>query len=114
MCHKDITPDGRVFGGPRKGLLKADTVRIILSCDVIDELKENYPTPDGEVGFAHLTPHCFRHFFVSQTFLDGASEGEIREWVGHRDSRIVGRYRHLQNADARRKMDQIDFLGLDQ
>jgi hypothetical protein len=55
--------------------------------------------------------HSFRHAFVSQAFLDGASEGEIREWVGHTNSRIVERYRHLRNEDAQRKMRQIDFFG---
>lgn len=103
--------DGRVFGGPSGGLAKQDTIRVVFVRDVIAPLKVKFVTPKGEIGFEHARLHSFRHFFVSQAFLGGASEGEIREWVGHRDSRIVERYRHLRNAEARRKMDQIDFLG---
>jgi integrase len=67
--------------------------------------------PAGETGFEHGRLHSFRHFFCSQAFLDGASEGEIREWLGHADSRMVEHYRHLRGDDAQRKMAQIDFLG---
>jgi integrase len=39
------------------------------------------------------------------------SEGEIKEWLGHADSKMVEHYRHLRNEDAQRKMEQIDFAG---
>ena len=78
---------------------------------VIEPLSEKFPTPEGEIGFRHGTFHGFRHFFCSQCFLGGASEGEIREWMGHRESKIVEHYRHLSNEDAQRKMKKIDFLG---
>jgi integrase len=65
------------------------------------------------VGFEHGRLHSFRHYFVSQAFLGGVSEGEIREWVGHRDSRIVERYRHLRNDEARKKMNKIEFFAND-
>jgi integrase len=103
--------DGRVFGGPCGGIAKQDTIRVIFKREVIGPLTEKFATPRGEIGFEHARLHSFRHFFVSQAFLGGASEGEIRDWVGHRDSRIIERYRHLRNAEARRKMDRIDFLG---
>ena len=70
-----------------------------------------FPSPPGERGFADGRVHSFRHYFVSQAFLSGVGEGEIMTWVGHRDSKMVAHYRHLGNADARRKMNQIDFLG---
>jgi integrase len=73
--------------------------------------KAKFPTPAEEIGFADARLHSFGHASVSQAILDGASEGEIREWVGHTNSRIVERYRHLRNEDARRKIDKIDFLG---
>jgi integrase len=104
-------PDGRVCGMPNGGQLQPNGVCKIFIRDVIGPLKKRFPTPEGEIGFAHGRIHSFRHAFVSQAFLDGASEGEIREWVGHTNSRIVERYRHLSNEDARRKMDKIDFLG---
>jgi integrase len=81
--------------------------------DVIGPLAEKFPTPEGEIGFEHGRLHSFRHFFVSQAFLGGASEGEIREWVGHRDSEMVEHYRHLGRKDAVRRMEQISFLDLD-
>ncbi len=32
-------------------------------------------------------------------------------WVGHRDSKIVARYRHLRLQDGRRLMNGLDFFG---
>jgi integrase len=65
----------------------------------------------GEVGFEHATPHSFRHYFCSQAFAEGAAEADIRDWLGHRDSKMVAHYRHLSDADSQRKMQQINFLG---
>ncbi len=79
--------------------------------EVIEPLKNEFPTPAGENGFEHGRLHSFRHFFCSQAFLGGASEGEIREWLGHANSRMVERYRHLRNEDAQRRMAQIEFLA---
>jgi integrase len=78
---------------------------------VIEPLKEESPTSPGEIGFEHGRIHSFRHFFCSQAFLGGASEGEIREWLGHAESKMVEHYRHLRNEDAQRKMEQINFTG---
>jgi integrase len=103
--------DGRIFHGPRGGLLKPDTVRLIFIEEVLTPLKENYPTPAGEIGFEHGRIHSFRHFFCSQAFLGGAAEADIRDWLGYADSKMVAHYRHLSAADSQRKMSQIDFLG---
>ena len=77
--------------------------------DVIEPLKKKFPTPDGEIGFAHGRLHSFRHFFCSQAFLGYASEGEIKEWLGHADSKMVEHYRHLRSEDAQRKMARLTF-----
>jgi hypothetical protein len=53
--------------------------------DVIEPLAEKFPTP----------------------------EGEIREWVGHADSKMVEHYRHLGCKDAVRRMEQISFVDPD-
>lgn len=106
--------DGMVFSGPRGGRAKPDTIRTILVRDIIEPLGERFPTAADDIGFADGRLHSFRHYFVSQAFLGGASEGEIREWVGHADSRIVERYRHLSNEDAQRKMGKIEFLPSDE
>ena len=103
--------DGMLLHGPRGGRLKPDTVRNIFVREVIVPLKEEFPTPLGEIGFAHARLHSLRHFFVSQAFVSGASEGEVKDWVGHRDSRVVEHYRHLSSEDSRRKMEQLDLLG---
>ena len=102
--------DGRLLHGPRGGRLKPDTVRNILVRDVIKALCSQFPTPPGEIGFEHGRVHSFRHYFVSQAFRAGVSEGEIMSWVGHRDSKMVAHYRHLSAEDAQRKMKQISFV----
>ena len=84
-----VHSDGRLLHGPRGGKLKPDTVRKILIRDVIQPLTPQFPTPEREIGFEHGRVHSFRHYFVSQAFRDGASEGEVMEWVGHRDSKMV-------------------------
>lgn len=81
--------------------------------DVIKPLAMKFPTPKDETGFERGRLHSFRHFFVSQAFLGGASEGEIREWVGHADSKMVEHYRHLGRKDALRRMEQISFVDQD-
>lgn len=38
--------------------------------------------------------HGFLNIFVSKAFPEGATEAEVKDWVGHTDSRIVRRYLH--------------------
>lgn len=101
---------GRVLCGPRGGKIKADRARETFVARVITPLSEQYPTPENEIGFAHARFHSFRHYFISQAFLNGATEGEIMEWVGHRDSKTVALYRHLRNEESQRRMRQINFV----
>ena len=68
--------DGRVLHGPRGGKLKPDTARRAFVSEIIEPLRDRFPTPEGETGFEGARFHSFRHFFVSQTFLGGAFEGE--------------------------------------
>jgi integrase len=103
--------DGRIFHGPKNGKLKPDTVRNIFVRDVIQPLKDRFPTPADEIGFEHGRLHSFRHYFCSQAFLGGASEADIKDWLGHQDSKMVAHYRHLRSEDSQRKMQQINFLG---
>lgn len=103
-------PDGYVVHALRGGRLRPRNVLQALIDDVIEPLKKKFPTPPGEVGFEHGRLHSLRHYFCSQAFLGGASEGEIREWLGHADSKMVEHYRHLRSDDAQRKMAKIDFL----
>jgi integrase len=105
--------DGRIFHGPRGGVLKPDTVLSVFLREVIEPLKARFPTPPGEIGFEHGRIHSFRHFFCSQAFLSGAAAADIQEWLGHQDSKMVGHYRHLRAEDSQRKIQQIEFLGRD-
>jgi integrase len=99
-----------VFVGPKENKLFPTSVTKIFIREVIQPLSKEFPAIDGQVGFVHGRIHSFRHVFVSQSFLHGVSDGVIRDWVGHRDSRIVNRYRHLGDRDSQRKMDDIDFF----
>jgi integrase len=92
-------------------MLRENNALAALKKRVIQPLVKQFPTAEGEIGFEHGTFHSFRHYFTSQCFLGGASEGEVKEWLGHRDSKITEIYRHLRSDDAQRKMRQIDFLG---
>jgi integrase len=104
-------PDGYVLHARRGGRLHPRNILHDFIQEVIEPLQEKFPTSLGEIGFEHGRIHSFRHFFCSQAFLGGASEGEIREWLGHAESKMVEHYRHLRDEDAQRKMEQIDFTG---
>lgn len=103
--------DGFVFHGPRGGRLKQDTARNILRRDVIAPVSKRFPTPEGEIGFEHGRFHSFRHYFVSQCFAHGASEGEVKDWVGHRDSAMVGHYRHLHDDVSQQRIQRVQFVS---
>jgi integrase len=78
---------------------------------VIEPLKKKFPTSPGEIGFEYGRLHSFRHYFCSQAFADGAAEADIKDWLGHQDSKMVAHYRHQRQDDSQNKMNQIDFLG---
>jgi integrase len=102
--------DGHVLHAQRGGKLLPRVVLQAFIDHAIEPLRERFPTVEGDTGFEHGRLHSFRHFFCSQAFLGGASEGEIREWLGHADSKMVEHYRHLRSDDAQRKMDRIEFM----
>ena len=104
-------PHGRVFDAALGGAIRENNSLKIFKEQVLRPLSSRFPTAKGEIGFEHGTFHGFRHYFCSQCFLGGASEGEIRSWLGHAESKMVEHYRHLRNEDALRKMEQINFLG---
>jgi integrase len=103
--------DGKLLHGPGGSQLTADMVRRMFVQNVITPLKEQFPTPAGEIGFEQGRLHSFRHYFVSQALLGGASEGEVKDWVGHHDSAMVAHYRHLRSEDSQRKMQKIEFFS---
>jgi integrase len=100
-----------VFRGPRGAKLDPDTVRRILIRDVLTPLAGQFPTPEGQRGFSKGRLHSFRHFFCSTCANDGVPVQMLMEWLGHRNSDMVRHYYHVHNTQAKRKIDQINFLG---
>lgn len=113
LMRLDRSPGGRVFHAAQGGVLRPRNVLAMFIDNVIEPLKKDFPTPVGEIGFEHGRLHSFRHYFCSQAFVGGASEGEIRDWLGHADSKMVEHYRHLGSEDSQRKMERIEFLTED-
>ena len=102
--------DGRVFYGPKGGVLKPDTVRRILVRDVLQPLASRFPTPHEEIGFADGRLHSFRHYFCSRCANSGVPEQMLMRWLGHHNSRMVRRYYHLHDDEAQREMGRINFV----
>lgn len=105
--------DGLVFHGPKGAGLRQKTVLNVFKRSVRDPLATAFPVPRGEIGFEHGTIHSFRHYFVSECFRQGATEAEIMDWVGHRDSKMVHHYRHLRQDDSQCRMRSINFVEAD-
>ena len=103
--------DGRVFHGPRGGALKADTVRSIFVKDVITPLANRFSSAGDEIGFKDGRLHSFRHFFCSCCANEGVPQQMAMRWLGHKDSRMMQRYYHLHDAEARREMGSLSFAG---
>ena len=49
--------------------------------------------------------------FCSEDFRNSATEAEVLNWLGDRDSQMIHIYRHLRQDDSKRKMNEIDFVG---
>lgn len=106
------TADGLIFHGPIGGKLHDSTVLQKLKNEVIKKLKSKYPTPPGELGFEHGRVHSMRHYFCSESFRNGATEAQLLEWLGHRDSKMVAHYRHLRPDDSKKLMSSMRLLDL--
>jgi len=105
--------DGLVFHGQKGGKLRDRRVLVVLQKTVIESLKDEFPTPDGETGFTSGTVHGLRHYFCSEAYRGGGTDAELLAWLGHRNSEIMELYRHLRPEDAQRRMLQINFLDGD-
>ncbi|HEX6986280.1 MAG TPA: tyrosine-type recombinase/integrase, partial [Planctomycetaceae bacterium] len=75
LATLDRSQGGPVFRAPRGGKLRPNNVLGRFVRQVVKPLSARFPTPDGEVGFADGRLHSFRHFFISQALLRGATEG---------------------------------------
>lgn len=104
---------GRVFRNAHGRKLHDSTVLANLKRRVIEPLKKLFPKPPGELGFEDGHIHSFRHYFCSEAFRNGATEPQLLEWLGHRESKMVAHYRHLRPDDAKRLMKTMTLLTLD-
>ncbi len=105
--------DGRIFHGPRRGILKPDTVRNILIRDVLTPLADKFPRVGDEPAFEDGRVHSFRHYFCSMCADNNVSEQMLMTWLGHKHSDMVKRYYHGDRQVASQMMDKIRFLGDD-
>jgi integrase len=101
---------GPVFTGAASEKISTDSILRAFVRYVIKPLKKRFPTPVGEIGFEHGRLHSFRHYFVSECFRNGVSESHIRDWVGHADSHIIERYRHLHYNDSQKAMQGLSLF----
>nr|MBA3313826.1 site-specific integrase [Planctomycetaceae bacterium] len=115
--HADLRPvlkalprhaDGFVFRGPDGKQLTDKRVREGLK-EVQAALAERFPTPEHERGFAHGTPHSFRHYFCSTCANGGVAERMVMNWLGHKNSEMVRHYYHVYDEEARRQMGRLSF-----
>ena len=79
--------------------------------DVVTPLTQEFPTQDEEIGFADGRLHSFRHFFCSTCANNNVPEQMVMRWLGHRSSEMVRHYYHLHDDEAKRQMNQLNFLG---
>lgn len=105
--------DGFVFHGPKGASILPKRVLSAFKRAVRDPLVSEFPTTPGDVGFKHGTIHSFRHYFVSEAFRMNFTETNIMDWVGHKDSEMVHKYRHLRPGETQLRMQTINFLAVD-
>ncbi len=111
LSRMDRSSDGVICHGPLGGGLKADTVRRILVRDVLNKLKDRFPKAEGDIGFEDGRLHSFRHYFCSVAAQAGTAEHTVMSWLGHSSSKMVRHYFHLYDAESRRQMRRINFIG---
>lgn len=102
---------GWIFATKSGQRLLPNNLREKFIAQVIKPLAVQFREAKGVTGIKAGRFHSFRHYFVSQCFLKGVSEGTIRSWLGHSDSKILEMYRHLAAADSKRLMEKLEFTG---
>jgi integrase len=100
-----------VIEGPTGGQLQHDKVLRAFVRDVVTPLTQEFPALDEETGFADGRLHSFRHFFCSTCANNNVPEQMVMRWLGHRSSEMVRHYYHLHDDEAKRRMNQLNFLG---
>ncbi|WDI41070.1 tyrosine-type recombinase/integrase [Bremerella sp. P1] len=104
---------GYVFKAQKGGQLRPRVVLEVFIREVIKPLSSTFPTPENEIGFHNGRLHSFRHAFCSHALGGGASVGEVQDWLGHADSKMVEHYRHLRDDQAQQRMNSLSFMAED-
>lgn len=105
---------GHVFKAAKGGTLHDGNLRKILVDQVLLPLQGQFPTPEGEVGFADGRLHSFRHYFCSWCANSGVTEQALMSWLGHRHSGMVRHYYQLHDEQAQVQMQKLGTIeGLD-
>ncbi|MDB2686159.1 site-specific integrase [Mariniblastus sp.] len=100
---------GYVLTGDQGRKLNYNHALDMLVKKLIQPLEQEFPTPTGELGFKDGRFHSFRHFFVSECFDAGIPESDIKDWVGHSDSKVVNLYKHIRSESAKANMSLGKF-----
>jgi integrase len=80
---------GFAFRAFRGGRLRPRNVLQAFNREVIENLKGQFPSEEGEHGFASGRLHSLRHFFCSRCANRGVPERVLMEWLGHTKSAMV-------------------------
>jgi len=100
-------PKDLVFRGPGNTALKQDDIRHALT--KLAEQVTGTKRSQAPNTLAAITPHSFRHFFVSECCRRGVPEHVLMSWVGHANSTIVRLYFHLRPEASQALMKQLNF-----
>lgn len=55
--------------------------------------------------------HSFRHYFCSACCVQGVPIQTLMDWLGHRDSKMVKYYYHLDDKQAQKFMQELNLVG---
>jgi integrase len=102
---------GLVFRAQKGGPLHTRNVLEAFIDDVVEPLKDQFPSDEGEAGFATGRLHSLRHYFCSVCANEGVPERVLMTWLGHSSSAMVKRYYHLNNEEAQLQMRKLGKLA---
>uniref|UniRef100_UPI0030D89D11 tyrosine-type recombinase/integrase n=1 Tax=uncultured Rubinisphaera sp. TaxID=1678686 RepID=UPI0030D89D11 len=102
--------DSYVFHGVRGGKIKPDVVRTVLFRDLLKPLAKQFPSPGSDAGFIDGRLHSFRHYFCSVCADDNVSERILMDWLGHKDSKMITRYYHLNEKTSHEQMSKVRII----
>ena len=62
-----------------------------------------------------MTPYTLRHYFISQSIMNGIKPYTISKWVGHRDTLMIERvYGHISQDFSAGEMAKVRVVPTEQ